>query len=41
MTVDFGLVYPPWNHNKAAGKLLDRLFGEVGIYHLYVKAVKG
>lgn len=41
MAVDFGLVYPPWNHTKAAGNLLDRVVGEVGIDHLTVPAVTG
>lgn len=41
MLVDFGLVLPPWNFSHAAGNLLDRVVGEVGIDHLTVAAITG
>lgn len=41
MAGDFGLVYPLWNHTRAADNLLDRVVGEVGIDHLTVPVVTG
>lgn len=41
MAADFGLVYPLWNHTRAADSLLDRVVGEVGIDHLTVPVVTG
>ena len=41
MSLDFGLVLPPWNFSSVEGNLLDRVVGEVGIDHLTVPVVTG
>lgn len=41
MPLDFGIALPPWNFPQAAGDLLDRLVGEVGLDHLTVPVVTG
>lgn len=41
MALEFGIVYPLWNHTREPGGLLDRAAGEIGLDFLTIPVVTG